>query len=360
ASNPALQSKLRADLVKNDQEAAALGRTGQAAIAGYTASLPADGGSAAPVDQPRGVTRFDSTFFTWNGGDNFTDNPTVVVQRRDTAGWTDYADQSGEVPVTLKFPVSQTKGGSPSDLADYATGRYDWLWTADFEAYVSWFAPSDRPQATPPGDYRFLIRGVRRQGSPPHPVPYELTSHPFRVLPWGGVTVEGLHTVGSTVSFKVGPTHALTGTDSGGGNPITSSVGPIDYPDTYPSDAYHTANKARFIQLKRTYARDPSSGAMEWFCFTCTFRPWLDAADASRAYVSFLAPSGRISKVPAVERNGWWVASQPLPTGSTAYVAPGDVCDAWGDYNAVGAGGGPPRDAGMPCVPPAAKRPLGG
>ncbi|HEV3228283.1 MAG TPA: neutral/alkaline non-lysosomal ceramidase N-terminal domain-containing protein, partial [Solirubrobacteraceae bacterium] len=53
ASNPALQAKLRADVAKNDQEAAALGRMGQAAIAGYTAALPADGGAAGPVSHPR-------------------------------------------------------------------------------------------------------------------------------------------------------------------------------------------------------------------------------------------------------------------------------------------------------------------
>ncbi|HEV3228192.1 MAG TPA: hypothetical protein VGY97_01860, partial [Solirubrobacteraceae bacterium] len=350
------QAKLRADVAKNDQEAAALGRMGQAAIAGYTAALPADGGAAGPVSHPRDIMRFDGAFFTWNGGDNFTDNPSVVVQHRQGGRWTDYADQSGEIPVTLKFPVSQTQGGSPSDAASYVTGRYDWLWTADFEAYVSWFAPSDRPQATPPGIYRFRVQGLRRQGTPPGPVRYEVTSRPFKVLPWSGVTVEQLHTVGSTVSFKVGPAHVLTGTDAGGNNPITASIGPIDYPDTYPGDAYHSANKPRFIQLARTYARDSATGATEWFCFTCTFRPWLDAADASRAYVTFRAPSGTITKVPAIEQNGWWVAGRPMPAGSTAYVAPGDVCDAWGDYNGSGAGPVPGSDRGMTCVPREARR----
>lgn len=367
ADSPALQAKVRADLANNDTRAAALGHLGQAAIAGYSAALPADGGTAAPVSQPHDIKRFDAAFFTWNGGDNFTDNPEVVVQRLDGDQWVDYADQSGEIPVTVKFPASQTKGGSPTDLASYATGTYDWLWTADFEAYVSWFAPSDRPRATPPGEYRFVVSGTRREGAIPRDVSYQVTSQPFKVVPWDGITVDKLSTVGGQVTFNVGPTHQLTGTQSEmddtvtvGPNPLTASIGPIDYPDTYPDDAYHRANQPRFIRNYRMYERDPSTGATEWFCFTCSFRPWLDAGDATAAYVTFVAPNGTRAKVSATETApGTWTASQTLPAGYSAYVAPGDVCDRWGDYNAAGAGSVPQGDPGMDCVPPDARTLIG-
>jgi hypothetical protein len=360
ARNPALQAKLRADMAHNDSRAAGLGVLGDAAVAGYTAALPADGGIAGPVSQPIDIKRFDATFFTWNGGDNFTDNPNVVVQRLQGGQWADFADQSGELPVTLKFPDSQTKGGSPTDLASYITGTYDWLWTADFEAYVSWFTPSDRPQATPPGEYRFVVDGLRREGVLPKPVQYEVVSQPFKVLPWDGITIGDFSTEGGSVSFKVGPTHELTGTQNQfdnnvtvGPNPVTATIGPIDYPDTYPDDAYHRANQPRFIQDYRMYDRDPATGATEWFCFTCSFRPWLDASDASVAYVTFLAPDGTRTKVAATESGGTWTATQTLPAGSIAYVAPGDVCDQWGDYNGSGSADVPPTDPGMTCVPPA-------
>jgi hypothetical protein len=360
ARDPALQAKLRADIAHNDSRAAALGRLGEAAIAGYTALLPADGGIASPVSQPHDIKRFDATSFTWNGGDNFTDNPTVVVQRLEGGQWVDYADQSGEIPVTLKFPASQTQGGSPADLTSYIAGNYNWLWTADFEAYVSWFVPGDRPQATPPGEYRFVVNGLRREGVLVRTVPYQVTSQPFKVLPWDGITVEHFSTQGGTVTFTVGPSHQLTGTQNQfdnnvtvGPNPLTATIGPIDYPDTYPNDAYHRANQPRFIQDYRMYDRDPATGATEWFCFTCSFRPWLDAGDAARAYVTFLSITGTRTTVPAAETGGVWTASQALPTGSTAYIAPGDVCDQWGDYNRSGAGDVPPTDPGMSCVTPA-------
>ncbi len=67
--------------------------------------------------------------------------------------------------------------------------------------------------------------------------------------------------------------------------------------------------------------------------------------------MTFVSAAGVRSKVPASEQNGWWVAPRPLPAGATAYVAPGDVCDAWGDYNGTGAGQVSARDPGLTCVP---------
>ena len=47
----------------------------------------------SPLAQPpTSVQRFDAVQFRWVGGDNWTDNPTVQVQRQDASGsWTPYA-----------------------------------------------------------------------------------------------------------------------------------------------------------------------------------------------------------------------------------------------------------------------------
>jgi hypothetical protein len=102
-----LEPKVTADLAVNDQRARALGEVGGALLDAYEADLPDDGGAAAvlPDGQPKDIERFDAAFFSWNGGSNFTDNPAVTVQRQTEDGWEDYADQSGEIPVTLDFPA---------------------------------------------------------------------------------------------------------------------------------------------------------------------------------------------------------------------------------------------------------------
>ena len=135
-----LAPKVEADLAVNDLRAMALGETGAAAVAAYEAALPDDGGEAGAISQPEDIERFGAAFFNWNGGSNFTDNPHVRVERETADGWETYADQSGEVQVTLEFPAL---GEAPAYLA----GDEEWEWTAHFEAFVS---PFDRP--APAGD----------------------------------------------------------------------------------------------------------------------------------------------------------------------------------------------------------------
>ena len=102
--DPTIQSKIVADNVHNDLRAQAYGIEGAAAVSAYEAKLPDDGGEARAVTEPEDVERFGVALFTWNGGSNFTDNPDVRVQRKVGGAWLDYADGSGELPVTLKFP----------------------------------------------------------------------------------------------------------------------------------------------------------------------------------------------------------------------------------------------------------------
>ena len=326
----ALEGKVAADVAVNNQRAEALGEVGLAATSAYEAALP-DDRDARVISQPLDIERFGTAFFTWNGGSNFTDNPQVIVERRLGGGWIPYADQSGEVPVTLQFPQG-------TDAASYLTGGQEWRWTAHFEAFVAPFDPGGRPRATPSGNYRFVVDGHRRDGGAV--VPYHLTSRPFRVKPWSGIKVEDMRLEPDrTVSFRLGPRHTYTvgGPSSdvgvlGDGPAIVAELGPIDYPDSY-------ASPAPFIRELRTAERDPAApgdpAELEWYCFTCTFRPWLDSGDAQSAEVTILRPDGSRMRVSAAERGDRWATDYALQPGEQAIVEAGAVRDAYGNFNAA-------------------------
>jgi hypothetical protein len=331
-----LLPKMAADQDVNVARAAALGTAGQAAVDAYEAALP-DEAPVEPVDQPDDVERFGAAFFTWNGGSNFTDNPEVTVEREVSPGrWETFADQSGEIPVTLEFPHGE-------DVASYLSGDQAWPWTAHFEAFVAPFDTGSGSRATPAGKYRFVVHGMHRSGGAAQP--YDLTSDTFKVQPWSGITVDDLRLDGDrTVSFKVGP--RSTRTVTGGGPDITTEMGPIDYPDSYDSPA-------RFIHLEHTAFRDPAApddaSKLEWYCFTCTFRPWIDTGDAAQAFVTIRNGSGAvIDRVPATPDGGRWVTDRKLSAGQTATVEAGDVTDPYGEYNGAASSplsGGPGAEA---------------
>ncbi|MGI8461364.1 MAG: hypothetical protein ACR2OC_06965 [Solirubrobacterales bacterium] len=325
-----IAAKVTADLAINEARATALGEVGGDATALYVAGLPDDGGEAEAVTQPEDVERFGASLFTWNGGSNFTDNPVVRVERKLGAGWEEAADQSGELPVTLDFP--SVEGDQPAYLA----GDQEWLWTAHFEAFVAPFDVGRPERATPAGTYRFVARGMRREGG--RPVPYEVISNEFKVKPWDEITADDLRVEPSgKVSFEVGPrsTYTVPGSPGvqvqGGATPvIEDEIGPIDYPDSYTSPA-------RFVQRKRTAFRDPAApgdaNRLEWYCFTCSFRPWLDAGDAETAEVTFVTASGALETVPATLTGDRWVTSRKLGEGEAAFVDAGCVEDPYGNFN---------------------------
>jgi hypothetical protein len=354
--------KTTADLGVNDARATALGNNGAAAVTAYEAGLPDDGGDAEIVQQPGDIQRFTATFLTWNGGSNYTDNPEVKVQREVTPGnWEDYADQSGELPVTLKFPTTQ--GDEPA----YASGSYEWHWTAHFEAFVAGsedqpFNTGDRDPATPPGNYRFVVDGQRREG---HAVTdYHLTSDEFAVSVWKGIEVNDFNLdPDGSLSFKVGPrsTYTVQGGETDGCNPldvldggptIQDTIGPVDYPDSYVGS---DPRVARFICDQRSVRRDPAAPGdpdkLEWFCFTCSFRPWIDFGDADTAKVRITLANGTTEDVSAtLGPDGRWhtPASRPLRQNESAQVLTGLVLDDYGNTNqssAIRAGGTAPGDA---------------
>jgi len=314
------QAKVTADVALNDQRADKLGQIGDTSVKAYEASLPDDGGTARTLEQPRDVQRFAAAFFEWNGGSNFTDNPRVEVQSLEAGAWTPYAGQAGEVPVTLEFPEGQ-------DAQSYLEGGQEWHWTAHFEALAANFDTIEGSRATPEGIYRFVVDGRRRQGG--RPVPYHLESEPFRVAPWDGITVEDLRAErAGRISFTVGPRRKLT--VSSGGPPIQAEVGPIDYPDSY-------ASPIRFIDDARQAFRDPAAPSdparLEWYCFACSFRPWADTGRPDRAWLTVVRADGTQERLRAQLRGDRFIVSRPLRRGERAYVAAGDVTDAFGNVN---------------------------
>jgi hypothetical protein len=319
--------KVPADLAHNDARAQALGNTGSTAIQAYEAALPDDGGDAKAVKQPAAVKRFDGTFFTWNGGSNFTDNPRVKVQRKVGDAWKDYARQDGELPVTIEYPEGE-------DTPSYASGSHEWHWTAHFEAFTARFETVEGTTSTPPGTYRFVVDGRRRKNQAVQN--YHLESAPFEVQRWDGIKVEDLK-VGDDgrVSFKVGPRTSRRFP----GSSDDYEIGPIDYPDTYD---YGTAGPLpRFIKKQWRGKRD--SAGVEWLCDECSFRPWLDAGDAETAKLRVMK-SGTWEIVNAQKTGDRWVSERALAAGESAFVAQDCVRDAHGNYNGtpsavVGAGG---------------------
>src|SRR3954470_16372885 len=137
-ADPAWGSMVAKEVADQNAEEPKVRAVGEAASAGvqaYDATLPDDGGSATELVQPKDIKRFDAATFTWDGGNNYTDDPQVTVERKVGNTWVTFADQSGEIPVVVKYPSSD-----PSGVATYRAGGQVWKWTATFEAFVSWMS----------------------------------------------------------------------------------------------------------------------------------------------------------------------------------------------------------------------------
>jgi hypothetical protein len=366
----ALAAKEAADQAHEEAKVTAVGEAASAAAKAYAATLPNDGGSDTELTQPKDIQRFDAATFTWDGGNNYTDNPTVTVQRRVGAGWAPFADQSGELPVTLAYPASanQTKatnvyGGSPvngdtpspdpskvdpngiaadgsalvNGMVGYRAGGQVWKWTATFEAFVSRFGlvdPLGHPYtATPPGTYRFVVHGLWRQGGAD--TSYTRISREFTVSPWHGVTVDGLALDASRhVGFSAGPSHTFAEaqvrrTETRNFGVLHVGVGPVDFPDTV---ADQKATGALFLDDTRGYAAN-SPTDLENYCLDCRFRPWLDATGSDpqaplHATVTFHTPGQPDSVERLTSTDGRFTSAASLAPGATADVV---IDDAWGD-----------------------------
>jgi hypothetical protein len=280
----------QADEARQQAMAIALGQASSAAWDTWLASLPDDVGPAGPVAQPASIKRFGAATFTWVGGSNAIDNPHVTVQQRQADGsWADYADQSGEVQTFLSLP----KG--VASVADSRTGRQQWKWTANFEAFDPW--PAGAAEQVANGTYRFSVAGHIQAGG--QLGDYAFESEPFTVGAWDGIPV------GAPTTLEDGR--------------VGFPVGPVAYPRSYVSAA-----APKFV-------RDDSRQV----CMTCSFRPWASTSAVESVALTVTGAGGLERTLPTTfdAARGLWVTSRPLYTDETAVVAAGGVRDAFGETN---------------------------
>jgi hypothetical protein len=330
---PAVQPS-PADLVYQAESARAgglsraLGEAARTATLAYEQALPADGGTPAVTVQPEDIQRFDAAHVSWVGGSNYTDLPDVVVERLEDGGWVTVGDMHGEVQVMVDFPA-------PADLPSIAAGRHEWIWTAAFEAFATDLTLPDaqgRPErATPPGTYRFAIDGHHRTGPGDQVEAYALTSEPFAVGVWDGITAEVELAGAGQAVVTVGPTSTLALAD---GN--TYTFGPIDYPHRIADSPFTRIDGDR---QRFTYGlADPERH--QFYCRFCRFRPWADTADAASVTVTVQRADGTLDRVAAAPTGepGVWRATvaaggRRLEPGDRVVVEAGAVVDAFGNRN---------------------------
>ncbi len=303
-----------------------IGRDAQVLLAAYEALLPPDGGRARAVAQPSDIQRFDVSSFSWIGGSNYTDDPKVQLQKLVGGKWIVAGDQSGDVVVTLDYPEVE-------DTAQLATGSHEWRWTAHFEAFDS-DIDTGRGRQTAAGTYRFVVKGTRRilGGT----APYRVASGSFQITPWEGVTVDDLQAGPNGASFLVGPVNTKTFTTGypGGGSTVTATVGPIDYPDGWPTAKYPASPETGdvlFPRLQRTAVVDGQDTYL--YCFPCTYGPWSDTGSVDRARLLIERVNGAIEVVTASLQGGRWTANVSLSAGDCVTVRRGDVVDTFGEFN---------------------------
>ena len=288
-----------ADEARQLAESTVLGQISSAYYTAWAAQLPDNAGPARALAQPASVSRFDVTQFRWVGGDNYTDNPNVTVQRLVDGKWQPYADQSGEVQVFVDQPQDMLDA-----LPTYRSNMQQWNWRASFEVFDS-YPRADVPGGqVPNGIYRFAVDGFIHTGGAA--TPYHLNSQPFAVSPWTGINVRDLQRNGSQVSFVVDP---------------------ITYPTTPP--AAHTADLLWYHDPRDT------KGNHGPVCELCTFRPWAKTGQVVSAVVQVNYGNGRVDRVPATydATSGRWVASVPPGEGITVSVPVGGVRDTYGEGN---------------------------
>lgn len=300
-----------------------LGTLGRVYTAAYERGLPGDGGEPELETQPTDITRFEAAHATWVGGSNYTDLPDVRVERRVDGKWRPYGDTTGDVQLMVGFPKAD-------QLPAWRAGRFEWRWTASFEAFSSDIGQADasgqRRRQTPAGTYRFVVLGAHRPATGARGRPYKLRSEPFEVSPWDGITVDGTRLeANGNVSFAVGPasTHTF-------GSDRTYTVGPIDYPDAYKSPFRFLDGKRRLF----TYGL-ADQGRHQQYCPRCTFRPWADTGRVDEALVTVRGRGGRARTVPATfdPAIGRWRTAYALKPGESARVGAGQVTDEFGETN---------------------------
>ena len=319
----------QADEARQLAEATALGQLSSAAYDGWTAQIPDSAGPAHILDQqkdgasgqPWDIKRFDVTQVRWVGGDNWTDNPVVVVQRQVDGQWQDYTDPNGfggEVQTFIDKPADLL-----SSMPTYRNGTQKWTWRASFEAFDSYPRADVAGGQIPDGTYRFVINGnIHNCDDVKPPVkcesgvaPYHLESASFTVSRWNGIKVKDLRRDNAgTVSF---------------------TVDPVVYPGTPP--AAHRAGLPFYCTGDKGHeCEHPRQGLI---CVTCAFRPWAQNGSVATAVVVVTGKNGTHPRSVTASydaASGRWVASVPKKKAQTVTVPAGGVRDTYGEANGDG------------------------
>jgi hypothetical protein len=292
------EARAAADEARQVAATTALGAASFAAYEAWTKSLPNDSGNVGTVkEQPKNIKRFDAATFSWVGGSNAVDNPTVTVQRKVDGAWKDFANQSGEIQTKVDFP------NGLNGFFDAYSGAHEWVWTANFEAFDAFPAEIG---STPAGTYRFVVEGQSRQGFAN--VSYPVESEEFTVSPWDGLEIKGLRAEpDGSVSFEV------------------NSKYPETYTSVFPYVKHHLRGEADRGELR-------AADIGQW-CDTCSFRPWATAGTVASAELTVVRADGDTETVSATLSNGRWVADADLYAGDTAFVDQGDTVDNYGESN---------------------------
>ena len=257
-----------ADEQRQSAEATVLGQISAAYYAGWSAQVPDSAGPAVAVSQPHDRHRFDTATFSWVGGDNWTDNPTVKVQRRVNGAWSDYADQSGEIQTVL-----DDRPAVSAEALSHYTGTQRWTWTANFEVFDS-YPRADVPGGqVPNGTYRFVVNGHIHTGGAARP--YHLASNPFTVSPWTGVQLRNGRIAHGHASFGVAPIR-------------------------YPRLPTHVPSQLPFYADDHGATGKPGASLI---CMTCSFQPWASTSQVVSATIEVVR-HGKVLRRVAATRSG--------------------------------------------------------
>lgn len=289
------------DEVRQASEATVLGQITSTVYNAWNARVPNSVGPAKVIVQPKNLTRFDAATVTWVGGDNWTDDPTVTVQRLVGGTWKPYADQSGAIQVVLNQRAPLSVAG-----LNQLTGQQRWTWTASMEVYDSYPRADLAGGQTPNGRYRFVVDGDIHTGGKTSA--YHLTSNVFRVKPWRGIKVGGLKYRDGQVSFTIAPIR-------------------------YPRLPLHIP------AALRSFYNDNGGGTgkpnVSVLCETCSFEPWATHGRVVSAELAVKSRSGKILRyIPAHRLRGrTWGAEVSVRPGERIVIPRGAIRDSYGETN---------------------------
>ncbi|MGN6475434.1 MAG: hypothetical protein ACTHK4_17535 [Mycobacteriales bacterium] len=291
------------DEARQANEATVLGEISSAYYDAWSAHIPDSVGPAKVITQPKNLTRFDDATVRWVGGDNWTDNPDVRVQRLVKGTWRPFADESGRIQVVLDQRAPLTSTAVPQ-----ATGMQRWTWTASMEVYDSYPRADIAGGQVPNGRYRFLVDGDIHTGGAVKS--YHLTSHVFRVSPWRGIKVSKLAVSNGTASVTIAPIR-------------------------YPRLPIHVPSALRaFYADNGGGLGKPGKSVL---CATCSFEPWATSGHVARVTIYVINHSGKILRTLRAHQSGsdprQWVARLWLKPGQLAAVPKGAVRDTYGETN---------------------------